>query len=178
MKVRLVDILPEGLQADFELKGVPAADLGPQVARVLAPPRASLLLERQGDKVLARGSFKATLELTCSRCLALFRYELAGELELVFLPSAQAAGEETRLAADELEVSFYAGEEIDLGQALMSEIGLALPMAPRCREDCTGLCPKCGRKLSAGACGCKVKEIDPRLAKLAQWKEPGQRGKS
>ena len=30
------------------------------------------------------------------------------------------------------------------------------------------ICPKCGKNLNEGACGCDTREIDPRLAKLAE----------
>ena len=36
-----------------------------------------------------------------------------------------------------------------------------------CREDCKGLCPKCGKNLNLGPCGCG-KETDPRFAVLEQ----------
>lgn len=36
-----------------------------------------------------------------------------------------------------------------------------------CREDCRGLCPRCGRDLNLGDCCCKP-EPDPRLAVLKQ----------
>ena len=39
-------------------------------------------------------------------------------------------------------------------------------MAVLCREDCKGLCPKCGANLNRGECGCSRREIDPRLAVL------------
>ena len=31
---------------------------------------------------------------------------------------------------------------------------LELPITPRCREECPGLCPKCGHDLNDGPCGC------------------------
>jgi uncharacterized protein len=34
-------------------------------------------------------------------------------------------------------------------------ISLALPVQPLCREDCAGLCVRCGTDLNAGACSCK-----------------------
>ncbi|MBR3961677.1 MAG: DUF177 domain-containing protein, partial [Clostridia bacterium] len=37
-----------------------------------------------------------------------------------------------------------------------------------CSEDCRGLCSNCGANLNGGDCGCNVKQIDPRLAKLAE----------
>jgi uncharacterized protein len=36
-----------------------------------------------------------------------------------------------------------------------------------CREDCKGLCARCGKNLNLGPCGCG-KEIDPRFAVLEQ----------
>jgi uncharacterized protein len=36
-----------------------------------------------------------------------------------------------------------------------------------CREDCKGLCARCGRNLNLGPCGCG-KEIDPIFAVLEQ----------
>ena len=39
-----------------------------------------------------------------------------------------------------------------------------------CREDCKGLCDKCGADLNEGPCSCKA-EIDPRLAVLGQLLE-------
>ena len=39
-----------------------------------------------------------------------------------------------------------------------------------CREDCKGLCSRCGKNLNLGPCDCR-KEPDPRLAALAQLLE-------
>ena len=36
-----------------------------------------------------------------------------------------------------------------------------------CSEDCKGLCPRCGKNLNLGPCGCR-KEPDPRFAVLEQ----------
>jgi uncharacterized protein len=30
-----------------------------------------------------------------------------------------------------------------------------VPIAPHCREDCQGLCPRCGADLNQGPCGCE-----------------------
>ena len=60
--------------------------------------------------------------------------------------------------------------ELDL-DGLMTEVFL-LEMDTKnlCSEDCRGLCPGCGVDLNHEPCRCK-KEIDPRLAKLAQLLE-------
>jgi uncharacterized protein len=42
---------------------------------------------------------------------------------------------------------------------------LAAPEFPLCREDCRGICPRCGADLNSGACSC-APERDPRGAAL------------
>ena len=49
---------------------------------------------------------------------------------------------------------------------LEEEIMLEMPSRTLCREDCLGLCPKCGKNLNEGSCGCAQHEPDPRLAVL------------
>ena len=58
------------------------------------------------------------------------------------------------------------GNTLDTDLLLEPEILTNLPMKVLCREDCKGLCPRCGKPLSEGDCGCPKKEIDPRLAVL------------
>ena len=43
---------------------------------------------------------------------------------------------------------------------------LALPLAPVCREDCPGLCPRCGARLADVDQGHRHDEVDPRWAAL------------
>ena len=58
--------------------------------------------------------------------------------------------------------------KLDLDELVYSEVIMSLPMKHLCREDCKGLCPKCGKNLNEDACGCPEKEIDPRLSALAE----------
>ena len=61
---------------------------------------------------------------------------------------------------------------VEIGDEITEAFLLELPMVHLCREDCPGLCPKCGKPLSEGDCGCSAKkEIDPRLAKLQKLLE-------
>ena len=50
---------------------------------------------------------------------------------------------------------------------MVPELIMDMEMAVVCTEDCKGLCPKCGKDLNEGECGCNRKEVDPRLACLA-----------
>jgi uncharacterized protein len=47
---------------------------------------------------------------------------------------------------------------VDLAPAVREEVGFAVPTYPLCREDCAGLCPRCGADLNQGPCGCAAPE--------------------
>ncbi len=58
--------------------------------------------------------------------------------------------------------------ELDLSELVSSDIILELPGKNLCKEDCNGLCPKCGINLNKETCNCTTKEVDPRLAPLLE----------
>ena len=58
--------------------------------------------------------------------------------------------------------------KLDLDELVYSEVIVSLPMKHLCSEDCKGICSKCGKNLNDGKCECPEKEIDPRLAVLAE----------
>jgi len=41
-------------------------------------------------------------------------------------------------------------------------------MKPLCREDCAGLCSRCGYNLNQGPCNCLAQEIDPRWSEVSK----------
>ena len=58
-------------------------------------------------------------------------------------------------------------DEVDLADLAGTAFILDMDTKTLCSEDCKGLCPGCGVNLNREACRCK-KQVDPRLAKLAQ----------
>ena len=40
------------------------------------------------------------------------------------------------------------------------------PMKVLCREDCRGICSRCGANLNKGPCGCKEEPKDLRMAAI------------
>jgi len=56
---------------------------------------------------------------------------------------------------------------LNLDELVIEEVQLFLPSKMLCRDDCKGLCFKCGKNLNYGKCSCK-KEVDPRMKALLQ----------
>ena len=129
---------------------------------------------KMARKVLVRSRFLVPLIGQCRRCLTSVRLDAPVELTRTYVPEEQARppAEHRR---DDSEGSFdpgladedrYAGKEIDLTPAVREQILLYIPPPLLCRDDCLGLCPKCGKDLNEGACGCDRSVIDPRWAAL------------
>ncbi len=64
----------------------------------------------------------------------------------------------------------YSGEKIDLSEFLKEQIVLSLPYKLLCKEDCKGLCPKCGTNLNIEKCNCKNNWEDSKFAVLRNIK--------
>jgi uncharacterized protein len=45
---------------------------------------------------------------------------------------------------------------VDVGAVVREELALAPAQLLLCRDDCAGLCPKCGADLNAGPCACRA----------------------
>ncbi|HEX6234867.1 MAG TPA: YceD family protein [Jiangellaceae bacterium] len=126
-------------------------------------------LEAVMEGVLVSGSARAPLTGECVRCLDAIDSKTVVEFqELYFYPErADEAGAE----ADE-DVPVVEGDLIDLEPTVRDAVVLALPQAPRCRDDCPGLCPQCGARLADDPTH-HHETTDPRWAALAELRIEG-----
>ena len=112
---------------------------------------------------MATGTVGLHVEFVCTRCLAGWSEERSQSFRATFAPEP---------TADE-----YAIEEddwIDLEAALRDEVALSLPLLPRCRAECAGLCPTCGTDLNTGECPGHPAEEDTPFAALLGLQIPDQ----
>jgi uncharacterized protein len=88
------------------------------------------------------------LKGSCRRCLTDLVYPLDTDIEVLFSADPDAADDPSvyPLSAPVTRV--------DVRPAVREEVALAVSAYPLCREDCAGLCPRCGADLNAGPCGC------------------------
>jgi uncharacterized protein len=102
-------------------------------------------LMRVGRGLLVTGEARASVDLTCMRCLEDYTQPVTLELEEEFRPSIDVgsglgitySGPDSAAEAD----FFLIGDDhvLDLSEALRQTIWLSVPMVPRCREDCPGI---------------------------------------
>ncbi len=113
----------------------------------------------------------------CDRCLADIDRTFSFDFERMILPEEDAAARGGGLddargdsddSDDSIEEILYVKESgVFPEESIIEDAALEIPPYHLCRDDCAGLCPRCGKNLNDGACGCgEKKEIHPELKKL------------
>jgi len=166
---------------DFEEQLTPGViDFGAeirQIGNLSSHGRAQLVREQHGkhqliNDIRVAGGLKATVELSCARCLETITQDIARIFDLLYRPQGSDAGkEEISVTAAEAEVSYYQGDGLLLEDVLREQVLLAVPLKAVCREDCKGLCPHCGQNLNQGQCNCAKPVEDPRWEALKDIRE-------
>ena len=103
----------------------------------------------------------------CARCLAPVSGVFSLDFERTVVTEGTLTDEQLDEGFDEYVV--IKGCSLDVDETLREELVLGFPTKLLCSDDCPGLCPKCGKPLRDGDCGCPKKEIDPRLAILKTY---------
>lgn len=130
----------------------------PSVKGYLSPPRAEGLVFSEAGILRAVGTITAEMLCICDRCGREFESVKETDVDAVIV---QEESEEYP------EFFVLQGTVLDLQELLSTCLILDMETKFLCREDCKGLCARCGRNLNPGPCGCG-KEIDPRFQVLGQ----------
>ena len=156
------------------------------VGDLAEPVALSCRAQRIGDDIRLEGGVDGVVELECGRCLARYRQRFSEEFRLVLEPAqnrvpadpegAAALSRDGLCLGDELETGWFRGSEIHLGSIFVELVSLALPVKPLCREDCPGLCARCGANLAVANCDCEEIESDSPFAVLAGIRDDLVRG--
>ena len=152
---------------------VPAASLeSPEVVELSEIDwRGRIWVEDPGFRLEAAIGYEQTI--TCDRCLARVAQRVDSEIHLMVLQNVpQPVDEEIELSAEDLEVAYVEGEELDADHLLREQLQLNVPMRFICRDDCAGLCPECGIDRNREVCDCDHETVDPRWEALRSMKVP------
>jgi uncharacterized protein len=106
------------------------------------------LAETGDQEFFWRAHLAARLRGVCRRCLKDVVYPLEQDVEVLFSADPEAA-EDPAVYPLEAPVT-----RVDVRPAVREEVALAVSAFPLCRDDCAGLCPRCGADRNAGPCSC------------------------
>ncbi len=120
-----------------------------------APVRLDVHLESVNEAVVVRGAAAVAWVGECRRCLGQVKGTLSAPI-LEIYETHPTEGETQPLLGDTIDLEPVAREAVLLG----------LPLAPLCRGDCAGLCPRCGADRNDSPCDCTSDLPDPRWSAL------------
>ena len=114
--------------------------------------------------LMMKGAIRTCIHGVCDRCAANFDRDMEVPIDVVLV---------TELADEENEDEWVfplEGDSADLEDIVRTVFVLNMDSKLLCKEDCKGLCCRCGTNLNEGPCSCQ-KELDPRFAALKQLLE-------
>lgn len=163
MLLNLTNILSnEGKTEELSITYTPAffKKAGGQFKVLQNGPIALKLTNQQKGTVQLTGKGKVLLQARCDRCLGRV------DIPIEFFIDEKITEDEILNPTDPDEFSYLEGYELDTDAFIGNEILINWPVKILCKEDCKGICPKCGKDLNQGDCGCDTFEPDPRMAVL------------
>ncbi len=131
MKIRISEIPEEGLtvSGDVDPAGM---DMETPVLKFPRPLRLTATFQRERETVLVAARLEGETRQTCGRCLEPY----------------------TRPYDNEFGLDYEVREDpyLDITGEVREEILLSHPVLFLCKEDCRGLCPRCGTNLNERSC--------------------------
>ncbi len=169
----IVDLITLGNSPlDFEFSLVPEEiDLESEEAKLKNAVNVNGKLTKHIAQTVVEATIRAEIETECTRCLETVEQNLEIVFEAAFVAEENyTSAKEAEIGAKDLDVSVVEDDKIDLAELVREQILLNLPEQVFCREDCRGLCEKCGANRNLIDCNCIEKEIDPRWSALKNLK--------
>ena len=135
-----------------------------------APCEVRFDVQKLTDMMLVLGEVRLPHGAQCARCLVDMKRLLTLKIRWTLLPTSSlghrvSEEEEVELTTDDLDVSFYDGDEIDLADLVREAVLLETEQVPRCDVD------DCSNKLYVQPPADSAPKVDPRWGPLQQMKE-------
>ena len=131
---------------------------------VSEPVKAEGTVRNTAGVLMMKGEISTCIHGVCDRCARDFDRDIFFPIDVILV---------TELADEENEDEWVfplEGDSADLDDIVRTVFVLNLDSKLLCKEDCKGICCRCGKNLNDGPCNCQ-KELDPRFAALQQLLE-------
>lgn len=128
------------------------------------PLEVRLEAQQVGPDVVVRGTLAGSFARECRRCLEPVEAEISEDVGLLY-----RAGNVLEDDSEDV-LPLPDGAKLDLTGPIREQVLVAVPQYVQCREDCKGLCARCGTNLNESSCDCATEEVDERWAPLRKLK--------
>ena len=126
----------------------------------------NVVLNKFDDQIILEASTTAGANFICDRCGKEFKQTVKSRYKMIYLLRSIEGAEE------EINITYLSPDTniIDISKEVRDYMILSIPMKRLCKEDCKGLCVKCGTDLNEKQCDCSDDEIDDRWKVLMELK--------
>ncbi len=141
---------------------------------LISQAKAVLTVVKDGDmKVVVNGNLQFVAEFSCDRCGERFSSDVDVEFTYFFKHGVDARfqEEEVELNEEDIDTVYLEEPSIDIHDILLDQYFLGIPESRLCRQDCQGLCHRCGERQSEEGCKCEPDMSDSPFAILAKLKK-------
>jgi len=123
-------------------------------------------LSKSHSQIVLNAELNLEANYQCDRCGKDYKTKVQNNYQMVYLfwdePENNESFNLIYLPID--------ADKINIANDVRDYALLAISMKKLCKEDCKGLCPRCGKDLNEGKCNCIEKETDPRWEPLEKLK--------
>ena len=123
-------------------------------------------LKKSHNQVILDTKLSIKTSFNCDRCNKNFNTVLTSSYRMVYMFGTEPVD------SGSINITYLSLEtdKISIDNDVRDYALLSIPMKKLCKEDCKGLCTKCGKDLNDGDCGCQRNEIDNRWLPLLELK--------
>ena len=160
MKIQISDIISgkDRSKKIDEIFEIESFEFEGDIIKSITPCKVSGVMNSDGDILVIRANINTDLEMVCSRCLDTFIYPIDIDIEERFTTNSESEDEEAVVVIDDV---------LDITELVETSIISTLPIKRVCKDDCKGLCQKCGCNLNVKACDCNKVDVDIRFEVLS-----------
>ena len=126
----------------------------------------NVVLNKFDDQIILEASTTIGANFICDRCGTAFKQSVKSKYKMIYLLRSIEGAEE------EINITYLSPDThiIDISKDVRDYMILSTPMKRLCKEECKGLCAKCGADLNEKHCDCNDDEIDDRWKVLLELK--------
>ncbi|MBQ2738049.1 MAG: DUF177 domain-containing protein [Clostridia bacterium] len=125
-----------------------------------SPMKVSGRITNTAGYMLLTLSLSVDYSTVCARCLEPIEGSFALDLEKTVASKDMAEDIPEERLDDYVIIE---DGSLNLDEQLIEQLEMEFPSKILCKDDCLGLCPRCGRSLNHTSCDCGKDDIDPRL---------------
>ena len=161
MKIQIAG-LSEGVHHFSFREPVTEVDLGKEFCGEV---EVDVMLEKSGKQLYVDADVRAQGMFPCDRCTSPFSLALRAPFQMYYVWDPRDVELQDPSQVQVIPPGLPA---IDLAEDVRQTVLLAVPLKLLCKDECRGLCPRCGADLNKESCRCSPETLDARWAPLRE----------